>query len=113
MWIILGCGAIMEELPYLEIPCVPDAQANALCPEARADWEEDGCERHETKSLESLEKQGSLIPLAWSKPPEDDADYRAEDEDGEADILSNTGIQIQPSQCKETVQETDSKEVDT
>ncbi|KAK5606599.1 hypothetical protein CRENBAI_018138 [Crenichthys baileyi] len=100
-----GCGAVMEELPYLEILCVPDAQSNVLAPEAGDCKEEDGNET----------KQGSLIPLAWSKPPEDDADYKAEDEDGEAelyqDILSSIGIHLPSSQCEETIQERDSEEL--
>ncbi|MEQ2178190.1 hypothetical protein GOODEAATRI_011352, partial [Goodea atripinnis] len=108
-----GCGAVTEELPYLEILCVPDAQSNVLAPEAGDCKEEDSSE---TKSLDSFEKQGSLILLAWSKPPEDDADYKAEDEDGEAeqyqDILSSVGIHLKSSQCEKTIQERDSEEVD-
>ncbi|XP_043980615.1 uncharacterized protein LOC122835532 isoform X2 [Gambusia affinis] len=107
-----GCGAIMEELPYLEILCVPDAQANAPTPEAGAGREEDI-----NTNLESFDKQGSLIPLAWSKPPEDDADRKAEEGDGEAekyqDTLSSLGTQGQSTQCEEAVQKRDSKEVDT
>ncbi|XP_036000928.1 uncharacterized protein LOC110369234 [Fundulus heteroclitus] len=100
-----GCGAVMEELPYLEILCVPEAQAQAAAPEAGACREEDSSE---TKSLESFEKQGSLIPLAWSKPPEEDADYSAEDEAEEADQYQDfprsTAIQVQSTQCEETAQ---------
>ncbi|XP_027896771.1 uncharacterized protein LOC114158978 [Xiphophorus couchianus] len=107
-----GCGAIMEELPYLEILYVPDAQANAPTPEAGA-----GREEEINTNLECFDKQGSLIPLAWSKPPEDDADHKAEEGDGEAekyqDTLSSLGTQGQSTQFEEVVQKRDSKVVDT
>ncbi|XP_008410671.1 uncharacterized protein LOC103466681 [Poecilia reticulata] len=102
-----GCGAIMEELPYLEILCVPDAQANAPTPEAGA-----GREEEINANLESFDKQGSLIPLAWSKPPEDDAEGVGEAEKYQ-DTLSRLGIQGQSTQCEEADQRRDSKEVDT
>ncbi|XP_054893359.1 uncharacterized protein LOC129364620 [Poeciliopsis prolifica] len=106
-----GCGAIMEELPYLEILCVPDAQANAPNPEAG-----EGREEEINTNLESFDKQGSLIPLAWSKPLEDDADHKAEEGDGEAqkcqDTLSSLGTPAQSTQYDED-QKRDSKQVDT
>ncbi|XP_016523662.1 uncharacterized protein LOC107835563 [Poecilia formosa] len=102
-----GCGAIMEELPYLEILCVPDAQANAPTPEAGA-----GREEEINANLESFDKQGSLIPLAWCKPPEDDVEGDGEAEKHQ-DTLSRLGTQGQSTQCEEADQKRDGKEVDT
>ncbi|XP_074489227.1 uncharacterized protein LOC141766337 isoform X2 [Sebastes fasciatus] len=74
-----GCGAVMEDLPYLEILCVSDATSNthqSLAADRGAQEEEEEV-GSATKSPQSYEKQGSLIALAWSKPPEDDTDYEA------------------------------------
>lgn len=68
----------MEELPYLEILCVSNATSNthqSIAIEKRAQEEEDGST---TTSAQSYEKQGSLITLAWSKPPDADTDNDAE-----------------------------------
>ncbi|XP_069384641.1 uncharacterized protein [Paralichthys olivaceus] len=66
------CGAVVEEMPYLEILCVSDATSKThLASEGGCREEEGG---NVTKSPQTYEKQGSLITLAWSKPPEDDED---------------------------------------
>ena len=62
-----GCGAALEELPYLEILCVSDTAAE---PRHGRPEEEGGCEEEEDQRGEreqGYEKQGSLITLAWSK----------------------------------------------
>lgn len=53
----------MEVLPYLEIACGSDATSN----KPASPFQEGGVEM---KGDDSLEKQGSLIALAWSKPTE-------------------------------------------
>ncbi|XP_035798113.2 uncharacterized protein LOC118469403 [Amphiprion ocellaris] len=110
-----GCGAIMEDLPYLEILCVSDAKSNVhegLAAEGGAQTEE---EDSAPKSPQSYEKQGSLITLAWSKPPEDDTDYEAEAADGgtgqSQDVESSLTTQVQPAQCEETVPEKDREDL--
>lgn len=70
----------MEDLPYLEILCVSDTTSNTpevFAAEGGAQGEE---EASATKSPQSCEKQGSLIAVAWSKPPEDDTNNEAETE---------------------------------
>lgn len=67
----------MEELPYLEILCVSNATSNthqSIAIEKETQEEEGG----RTTSAQSYEKQGSLITLAWSKPPGGDSDNDAE-----------------------------------
>ncbi|KAM3609979.1 uncharacterized protein V6R79_023406 [Siganus canaliculatus] len=68
-----GCGAVAEHLPYLEILSMSNGMSNTpqrVSAEGAAQVEE---ESNAMKSPHSYEKQGSLITLAWSKPPEDDA----------------------------------------
>lgn len=111
----------MEELPYLEILCVSDATHQSLTAEGGAQEEEEGSA---TKSPQSYEKQGSLITLAWSKPPEDDTDYDTEAADGGTgqshDSEDSLKTQVQPSdisstaeytQCEETSGESQDKEL--
>ncbi|KAL7403213.1 hypothetical protein ABVT39_026393 [Epinephelus coioides] len=99
-----GCGAVMEDLPYLEILCVSDATSNthqSLAADGEAQEEEVGST---TKSPQSYEKQGSLIALAWSKPPEDDNDCEA--------AVRGTGQRqgVQPSDTSGTAGHTQSEE---
>ncbi|XP_013858929.1 uncharacterized protein LOC106514290 isoform X2 [Austrofundulus limnaeus] len=91
-----GCGAVMEDLPYLEILRAPDTRG-----------EED--EASETESHQSYEKQRSLITLAWSKPSEDD---KAETAGGETEQnRDDSTTQVQSTQCGKTVQETDREDM--
>lgn len=86
---------IIEVLPYLEILCISDATSNtpqSLAAEGGAQVEDGGSG---TKSPQSYEKQGSLITLAWSKPPEDDTDLKT---------------QIQPSDINSTGEHTQFEE---
>lgn len=86
---------IIEVLPYLEILCISDATSNtpqSLAAEGGAQVEDGGSG---TKSPQSYEKQGSLITLAWSKPPEDDRDLKT---------------QIQPSDINSTGEHTQFEE---
>ncbi|XP_015239495.1 PREDICTED: uncharacterized protein LOC107090559 [Cyprinodon variegatus] len=106
-----GCGAVIEELPYLEILCVPDAQVRAHVPEAGVCREEDDSE---TNSHQSFEKQGSLIPLAWSKQTQDETDCMVVVGDEEAaqgqDTLGSIGILAQSNPLEEKAQEKDGDE---
>ncbi|CAJ1056774.1 uncharacterized protein LOC117814889 isoform X1 [Xyrichtys novacula] len=76
-----GCEAMMEDLPYLEILCVSDGNSK---PDHTAEEEvkEEDEKASALKSTQNLEKQGSLITLAWSKLPDDDTDCEAEAVDG-------------------------------
>ncbi|XP_029290241.1 uncharacterized protein LOC115010014 [Cottoperca gobio] len=110
-----GCGSVMEDLPYLEILCVSDATSNtlqSLAADGRAQEEEVGSA---TKSPQSYEKQGSLIAFAWSKPPEDDADYEAAGAavgDQSQDVQpSDTSGTVEDTQCEETSGESDREEM--
>ncbi|XP_044050666.1 uncharacterized protein LOC122875507 isoform X2 [Siniperca chuatsi] len=101
-----GCGVAMEDLPYLEILCVSDAASNthqSLAAEGGAQEEEEGSA---PKSPQSYEKQGSLIAVAWSKPPEDDTDYEAEAAVGgtgqSQDAESSLKTQVQTSDMSST-----------
>lgn len=113
----------MEERPYLEIFCVSDATSKTL-QSLTAGGQPQEEEGHATKSPQSYEKQGSLITLAWSKPPEDDTDYDTEAADGgtaqSQDSESSLRTQVQPSdisstseytQCEETSGESHDEEL--
>nr|XP_055030962.1 uncharacterized protein LOC129419806 [Misgurnus anguillicaudatus] len=68
-----GCGMALDpdDAPYLEIICVRDPRDEARTME-RSDGEREKTERDieskENKEEISVEKQNSLITLAWSKP---------------------------------------------
>lgn len=95
----------MEDLPYLEILCVPDAR-EGLAVEEKGQGEE---EASELKSSQNCEKQASLITLAWSKPPEADTNNAADAADGCTEHIqdgaSSLKTQAQPTQCDVSVQE--------
>ncbi|KAA8590178.1 hypothetical protein FQN60_014112, partial [Etheostoma spectabile] len=59
------------------------------------------------------EKQGSLIALAWSKPPEDDTDYEAAAAVGDTGLVpsSDTSSTAEHTQCDETSGESDREEL--
>ncbi|XP_047451817.1 uncharacterized protein LOC125014616 [Mugil cephalus] len=105
----------MEDLPYLEILSAPDVKSlnhEGLHVEAGVQNEEgEGA----TKSPQSYEKQGSLITLAWSKPPDEEADYEAETSQGDTsqseDVESGLKTQVQSTRCEETVWERDTEEL--
>lgn len=102
-----GCGAIIEVLPYLEILCVSDETGNtpqSHSAEGGAQVEEKG------SATKSFEKQGSLIALAWSKPPEDETDYEAEAAGQSQDVESCLKTQIQPSDISSTGEHTQFEE---
>ncbi|XP_075325860.1 uncharacterized protein LOC142383916 isoform X1 [Odontesthes bonariensis] len=102
-----GCGAVIEDLPFLEILCEPDKQADvhkSLSADGGANEEEEGSA---TKNPQSYQKQGSLITLAWSK--------RLETAEGGADQhqdVESMRTQVQPTQSEETGQNRDGEEVD-
>ncbi|KAG7216099.1 hypothetical protein INR49_007851 [Caranx melampygus] len=103
-----GCGIVMEEVPYLEILCVYDTASKTnqgLTAEGGPLEEEEGSV---TKSQQSYEKQGSLITLAWSKPPEDDYDTEtARGGTGQSqDSDDSLSTQVQPSDISSTVEYT-------
>lgn len=101
-----GCGATMEDLPYLEILCVSDATSNAqqsLAAEGGAHEEEEGSA---TRSPQSYEKQGSLITLAWSKPPDEDYEAEAAGTGQSQDVGSSLKTQVQPSHTSSTAEHT-------
>lgn len=104
----------MEDLPYLEILSASDAKSKThegLHAEGGGQEED---EEGATKSPQSYEKQGSLIALAWSKPPEEETDYEAEASHGDAsqsqDVESGLS-QVQSTHCEETVWERDREEL--
>ncbi|XP_042267690.1 uncharacterized protein LOC121897345 [Thunnus maccoyii] len=115
-----GCGATMEDLPYLEILCVSDTTSNTHEPFAAKGGAKDEEEDRATKSPQSYEKQGSLIALAWSKPPEDDTDYEteaadrdtAQSQDGESSLQTRDMCSTaEHSQCEETAAESHDEEL--
>ena len=81
-----GCGETFEDLPYLEILCVPPTVDSSNTPQASSLISTEGESAHglegahvgvkvgqegsPTKTAQIFEKQDSLITLAWSKPPE-------------------------------------------
>ncbi|XP_028306368.1 uncharacterized protein LOC114465503 [Gouania willdenowi] len=78
-----GCGAVMEDLPYLE-----------------TGFESREGEDDPTK-ISNYDKQESLIALAWSKPPAEDFVNDEEVQmatDKRADVQSQAKTQIQPTQ---------------
>lgn len=95
----------MEEMPYLEILCAYDAAHQGLSAEGRPLEEEEGSA---AKSQQSYEKQGSLITLAWSKPPEDDTDYdtaTAHGGTGQSQASDNSlSTQVQPNDISSTAE---------
>ncbi|KAM7396632.1 hypothetical protein PAMP_019664 [Pampus punctatissimus] len=108
-----GCGAAMEDLPYLEILCVSDATRNTHEDFAAETGAQDEEECSATKTPQSYEKQGSLITLAWCKPPENDTDLEAvaadrdtaQSQDGESS-LQTRGIHstAEHTQCEESAE---------
>ena len=110
----------MEDLPYLEILCVSDATSNTHEPFAGDGGAQDEEEGSATKSPQSYEKQGSLIALAWSKPPEEDTDYeaeaadrdRAQSQDGASSLQTRDMCSTaEHSQCEETATESHDEEL--
>ncbi|KAL3061629.1 hypothetical protein OYC64_009725 [Pagothenia borchgrevinki] len=106
-----GCGAVMEDLPYLEILCVSDATSNTHNTDGGAQEEEGAAA---TKSPQSFEKQGSLIAFAWSQPAEDETDYEEEGAAGAAQRQevqsSDTSSTAEHTQGEETSAESDREE---
>ncbi|KAM9754944.1 uncharacterized protein ACNS7B_007651 [Menidia menidia] len=99
-----GCGAVIEDLPYLEILCAPDAQGDAhggLSAEGEATEEE---EESVTNTSQSCQKQGSLITLAWSKRLETEAEPQRQDGESKRH-------QIQSTECEQTVRNRDGEEL--
>jgi len=97
-------------MPYLEILCASDATRKthqSLTAEGGPLEEEEGSA---TKSPQTYEKQGSLITLAWSKPPEDDTDDDTGAADGgtgqSQDSESSLRTQVQPSDMSSTAERT-------
>lgn len=78
----------VEELPYLEILCVPDAAGSTSQSPAAEEGAQVEDEGGLSKIPQSYEKQGSLIALAWSKPPEEDTDDEAEEDEGQSQEAS-------------------------
>ncbi|KAK5902344.1 hypothetical protein CesoFtcFv8_007605 [Champsocephalus esox] len=106
-----GCGAVMEDLPYLEILCVSDATSNTHNTDGGAQGEEGAAA---TKGPQSFEKQGSLIAFAWSQPAEDETDYEEEGAAGAAQRQevqsSDTSSTAEHTQGEETSAESDRDE---
>ncbi|XP_029378367.1 uncharacterized protein LOC115056226 [Echeneis naucrates] len=103
-------GAVLEEMPYLEILCPSDATNKSLKAEG-------GPQEKEQGSLQSYEKQGSLIALAWSKPSENDTDCDAEAAGGgtgqSQDNESSLRTQVQLSDISSTGEYTQRGETST
>ncbi|KAK9516758.1 hypothetical protein VZT92_024671 [Zoarces viviparus] len=97
--VCIGCGAVMEDLPYLEILCGSDATSQSLTADRGAQEEGVGSA---TKSSQSYEKQDSLITLAWSKPTEDDTEY----EEGAAVRGTGQSRDVQPNDTSSTAEHT-------
>ena len=104
----------MEEMPYLEILCLSDATNKThqgLTAEGGPQEEENGSA---TRCPQSCEERGSLITLAWSKPPEDDTDYDTEAANGgtgqNLDSESSLRTQVQPSDMSSTTEYTQCEE---
>lgn len=66
----LGCGEIIEVLPYLEVLCVSEEISKSGCTEE---------ERRAAACPQDHENQGSLITLAWGKLSEDSGEQGAGD----------------------------------
>ncbi|XP_052330831.1 uncharacterized protein LOC118401160 isoform X3 [Oncorhynchus keta] len=84
-----GCGTALapEDLPYLEILCVSDtihsldthhtpSASNGFSAEREVCEGREAREGSHRKTPQSYEKQGSLITLAWSKPPDGDTEQQ-------------------------------------
>ncbi|XP_029951724.1 uncharacterized protein LOC115391592 [Salarias fasciatus] len=101
-----GCGAVMEDLPYLEILCVPDARSDAQeTPPAEGGAQTEDRDAA-AKTQQSFEKQGSLITLAWSQLPEDGTDSEMEAAAGDTgQNLHIENTQVQPPQSEEKNEE--------
>ncbi|RVE71911.1 hypothetical protein OJAV_G00056500 [Oryzias javanicus] len=97
-----GCGAVIEDLPYLEISCSSNEQA--VTPDVEAHSEESSA----AATPDSCEKQESLITLAWSKATDCDTADAANVETGQSpDVKGSEMTPILPAQSKETVQRGD------
>lgn len=110
LWFPPGCGAIMEDLPYLEILCVSDTQDDALESLAAEGGTCNEDEGGATESHQSCDKQRCLITLAWSKPSEDEAETANGESEQNHDDSTKTQIQS-TLQCEKTVQETNGEDV--
>ncbi|XP_016888378.2 uncharacterized protein LOC103380093 isoform X2 [Cynoglossus semilaevis] len=90
------CGSDMEEMPYLEILCVPDSTSER---HRSSTIEEHGTRKESednSAGLQTYEKQGSLITFAWSKQPYED----------EANETEETVVVIEQSRDRESGVET-------
>ncbi|CAK6951145.1 uncharacterized protein LOC121897345 [Scomber scombrus] len=114
------CGAAMEDLPYLEILCVSDTTSNTPEVFAAEGGAQDEEEASATKSPQSCEKQGSLIAVAWSKPPEDDTNNEAEaadrktaqSQDGKSSLKTrDIHSTAEQTQCEETAAQSHNEEL--
>ncbi|KAM7003489.1 uncharacterized protein LKV04_004544 [Tautogolabrus adspersus] len=110
--VCIDCGAIMEDLPYLEILCVSDETSNPHQPLATEGGTPEGDKGREMKSTQCIEKQGSLIALAWSKPSDDDCEAEAADEDRERsqEPESSLKTQVEPTEIDHSTEETSPSE---
>ncbi|KAK5867485.1 hypothetical protein PBY51_011972 [Eleginops maclovinus] len=112
--ICTGCGAVMEDLPYLEILSVSNATSNTHQSHAADGGAQEEDVSTATKSPQSYEKQGSLIAFAWSQPAEEDTDYEAAGaaggEQGQEVRSSDTSSTAEHTQCEETSAESDREE---
>lgn len=103
----------MEDLPYLEILCASDGTGNTqgLASEVAREEEEGSA----TETPQGYEKQGSLITLAWSKPPEDHSDHEAEAAVGGPgqgqDDEGSLKTQVQPRDIRSTAEHTQCEDI--
>lgn len=112
MLISAGCGAVIEDLPYLEISCASDVQG--LTPDGSTVEGAYNGESSATGTPDSYEKQESLIPLAWSKPTDCDTDCQVDAANvgsGQSpDVQGSEMTPILPAQSRKAVPQIDVEE---
>lgn len=88
-----GGGEVVEVLPYLEIACGSDTTSD----KPPSPFKEGGVR---LDGDDSLEKQGSLIALAWSKPREQESSvspgFEGEETSVKTDKEALTAATVQP-----------------
>ncbi|XP_078804942.1 uncharacterized protein LOC144992455 isoform X2 [Oryzias latipes] len=107
-----GCGAVIEDLPYLEISSASDVQG--LTPDGSTVEGAYNGESSATGTPDSYEKQESLIPLAWSKPTDCDTDCQVDAANvgsGQSpDVQGSEMTPILPAQSRKAVPQIDVEE---
>ncbi|XP_073786358.1 uncharacterized protein isoform X2 [Danio rerio] len=103
-----GCGMALdpEDTPYLEILCVRDPRDEDMMERRDGDRERTG-EQEEI----SVEKQNSLITLAWSKPTHTDSHFQEGSSAGQEEEVDSVTVQEEKPENTVPVPETNPSDV--